>query len=74
MRLRAATDPRLSPDSVVRMLDDPDGGVRALAARHPRVPVPVLVALLGDGATAGAAARNPALPVTVMDRVTATGP
>ncbi|MGR4878512.1 hypothetical protein ACIPUC_03620 [Streptomyces sp. LARHCF249] len=61
----------MSADSAVRLLGDPDSGVRAYAAQRPRLPVPVLVGLLGGVETAGAAVRNPALPPAVMDRMVA---
>ncbi|WP_217250703.1 hypothetical protein [Streptomyces sp. AC602_WCS936] len=52
MRLRAATDPRLSPTVVEDLLDDPTDWVRAADVRHPRLPAPTLVRLLRDPDTA----------------------
>ncbi|QSY48834.1 MULTISPECIES: hypothetical protein [Streptomyces] len=66
VRLRAATDPRLSAASAVLLLDDPREAVRAAAARHPRLPGGVLVTLLRRADAMGDAARNPALPEDVM--------
>ncbi|GAA3805891.1 hypothetical protein ACFS5L_03640 [Streptomyces phyllanthi] len=67
-------DPRLSPASAVRLLDDPRATVRHTATTHPRLPARVLVRLLRDRDTAGTAARNPALPVPVMHRMTGLHP
>ncbi|MFI9723898.1 PE-PGRS family protein [Streptomyces sp. NPDC052396] len=69
VRYRAATDPRLTPASAVRLLDDPHGRVRHAAALHPRLPAGVLVRLLWDTDTAETAAQHPALPVAVMERM-----
>lgn len=69
VRLRAATDPRLTVASAVRMLDDPHDRVRHAAARQPQLPAGVLLQLLRDPDTAQAAARHPALPVAVMERM-----
>ncbi|WP_318211782.1 PE-PGRS family protein [Streptomyces sp. SJL17-1] len=69
VRLRAATDARLSAASAVRLLDDPYEQVRRAAARHPRLPAGVLVPLLRDRDTASAAARNPGLPEPVIARM-----
>ncbi|MFE2090152.1 hypothetical protein [Streptomyces sp. NPDC059460] len=77
VRHRAATDPRLSPVSAVRLLNDPRRSVRHAAATHPRLPARTLIRLLRDTATADSAAQNPALPVAVMHYMldsAATGP
>ncbi|MFG2530072.1 hypothetical protein [Streptomyces sp. NPDC048516] len=69
VRLRAATDPRLTVASAVRMLDDGHERVRHAAAMHPQLPARVLVQLLRDTDTAQAAAQHPMLPVAVMERM-----
>ncbi|MFE3658932.1 PE-PGRS family protein [Streptomyces sp. NPDC059165] len=69
VRRRAATDPRLTPASAVRLLDDPHKGVRHAAARHPGLPARVLIRLLGDTDTARAAAEHPALPIPAMEQM-----
>ncbi|MFC9124464.1 hypothetical protein ACFTXO_32370 [Streptomyces sp. NPDC057067] len=69
VRYRAASDPRLSPASAVRLLDDPHERVRYTAALHPRLPARVLIRLLRDADTAQTAARHPALPVRVMEQM-----
>ncbi|MEU1420809.1 hypothetical protein [Kitasatospora sp. NPDC005751] len=66
MRCRAASDPRLSAASAVRLLDDPGPGVRHAAARNPRLPAAVLVAPLREPDSAAVAAGNPGLPVQVL--------
>ncbi|MFC1411035.1 PE-PGRS family protein [Streptacidiphilus sp. N1-12] len=68
VRARAAADPRLSPATVLRLLDSAPG-IRRAAIRNPRLPVPALVRLLRDPDTAEAAAGNPALPVAVIHRL-----
>ncbi len=68
VRLRAATDLRLSPVDAERSLDDPQDRVRAAAAALPRLPAARLARLLRDPATARAAARNPSLPAPVIAR------
>ncbi|MFD9592450.1 hypothetical protein ACFWA9_06775 [Kitasatospora sp. NPDC059973] len=52
--------------SAVRLLDDLGPGVRHAAARNPRLPAAVLVALLREPDTAAVAAGNPGLPVQVL--------
>ncbi|MFJ6725848.1 PE-PGRS family protein [Streptomyces sp. NPDC091281] len=70
VRRRAAKDPRLTPASALRLLDDPSRRVRcAVAAGHPALPAGVTVRLLRDTDTAQDAARNPALPVPVMEQI-----
>lgn len=68
VRARAAADPRLSPATVLRLLDSPRR-IREGAIRNPRLPIPHLIRLLRDPATAEAAAGNPALPATVIHRL-----
>ncbi|MFH8371009.1 translation initiation factor 2 [Streptomyces sp. NPDC018031] len=65
-RRLAVLDPRLAPATADRLTRDPDAGVRAGAAGHPRLPGERLLALLGDEELGARAAANPALPVTVM--------
>ncbi|MFF7365211.1 hypothetical protein [Streptomyces sp. NPDC008125] len=67
--------PAASPDPATRALvaechDLPDSRVRIEAARHPALPLPVLVGLLDhpDRESAGAAAAYPAPPVAVTVR------
>ncbi|WP_329275052.1 HEAT repeat domain-containing protein [Streptomyces sp. NBC_00691] len=69
VRFRAATDPRLTPASAVRLLDDPYEHVRHAAARHPGLPARRLIPLLRNRDTAYAAARNPGLPEPVVARM-----
>jgi hypothetical protein len=66
VRLRVATDPRLTAASAVRLLDDPRESVRRAATRHPRLPAGDLIRLLRDTDTAEIATTNPSLPVDVM--------
>ncbi|WP_246096376.1 hypothetical protein [Streptomyces botrytidirepellens] len=65
-RRLAVLDPGLAPGTADRLTRDPDAAVRAGAARHPRLPVGRLLALLDDQELGGHAAANPALPETVM--------
>ncbi|MFF4391019.1 PE-PGRS family protein [Streptomyces sp. NPDC001552] len=65
VRVRAAADPRLSPATVLRLLDCTPQTRRA-ALRNPQLPVPAQVRLLRDADTAEAAAANPAIPTTVV--------
>ncbi|MFJ2932985.1 PE-PGRS family protein [Streptomyces sp. NPDC087219] len=69
VRLRAATDARLTPASAVRLLDDPYERVRRAAAKHPRLPARTLIPLLRNSDTAYAAAQNPGLPEPVIARM-----
>ncbi|ORT55603.1 hypothetical protein [Streptomyces sp. CB03238] len=69
VRHRAATDPRRTAVSAVRLLDDPHEHVRHAAAGHPRLPATQLVRLLRDTDTALAAARHPGLPVPIMEHM-----
>ncbi|MFE5711816.1 hypothetical protein ACFQ7J_13500 [Streptomyces sp. NPDC056501] len=66
VRLRAATDPRLSAASAVRLLDDGSVPVRYAAARHPALPARPLVRALRDGELRRHAVLNPAIPESVM--------
>ncbi|MGK4581894.1 hypothetical protein [Kitasatospora sp. HPMI-4] len=66
IRYRALRDSRLSPASVVRLLDDPQEWIRDAAAGDARLPARVLTTLLHDPETARAAAGNPAVPVSAM--------
>jgi len=65
-RRLAVLDPDLAPGTADRLTRDPDAAVRAGAARHPRLPVGRLLALLDDQELGEHAAANPALPETVM--------
>ncbi|MGW1224078.1 PE-PGRS family protein [Streptomyces sp. NPDC001515] len=69
VRHRAASDPRLTPASAVRLLDDPHEDVRHAACRHPGLPARTLVRLLRDPETAQAAAQHAALPTPVMEQM-----
>ncbi|RJL31647.1 hypothetical protein D5H75_18210 [Bailinhaonella thermotolerans] len=66
---RVARHPNASPAALAVCLTDEYA--RPLAAAHPALPVPVLVALLGDEdeAVAEAAAANPSLPPAEMARL-----
>ncbi|GAA3786812.1 hypothetical protein GCM10022403_021930 [Streptomyces coacervatus] len=66
LRLRAATDPRLTAASAVRLLDDPVDHIRNTVVRHPDLPAQVLTRLLRDPDTARTAAGHPALPEEVL--------
>lgn len=68
VRERAAADPRLSPATVLRLLDSTPRTRRA-AIGNPRLPVPALVRLLRAPDSAQAAAGNPALPAAVVHRL-----
>ncbi|MFI8392929.1 PE-PGRS family protein, partial [Streptomyces sp. NPDC085540] len=62
---RAAADPRLSPATVLRLLESTPR-TRLAALGNPQLPVPALIRLLRDADTAEAAAANPAIPTTVV--------
>lgn len=64
VRSRAAQDPRLSEDTLCRLLEQPD--LRELAMRNPSLPPARLVALLCSADDARSAATNPAIPEAVM--------
>ncbi|WP_052682207.1 hypothetical protein [Saccharothrix sp. ST-888] len=66
VRYQALRDSRLSPASVVRLLDDPQDWIRNAAAGDARLPARVLTALLHGTETARSAAANPAVPVAGM--------
>lgn len=66
VRLRAATDRRLSAASAVRLLDDGSAAVRCAAARHPALPARYVVRALRDRELGRDAVMNPALPESVM--------
>ncbi|MFE7773917.1 translation initiation factor 2 [Streptomyces sp. NPDC057445] len=66
LRRLATLDPGLAPAVADRLTRDPDPAIRAAAARHPRLPLDRLLALLDDEAAARDAASNPALPRPVM--------
>jgi hypothetical protein len=53
----------------VRLLNDPEGYVRATAVRNPRLPARVLAGLLHDRDTACAAVTNPAIRLPVLHRI-----
>jgi len=55
-------------DIVVRLLADPDGRVRAMAAGHPALPVDLIVQSCADPETSSQALGNPSLPADVMHR------
>ncbi|MFE7481367.1 hypothetical protein [Streptomyces sp. NPDC057552] len=61
-RALALRDPAVTAELVERLSRDRDEGVRRVAARDPRLPLPRLLELLADPGTAPAAAVNPALP------------
>ncbi|MFB6823163.1 hypothetical protein ACFCXA_16440 [Streptomyces virginiae] len=65
VRARAAADPRLSPATVLRLLESTPRTRRA-ALGNPQLPVPSLIRLLRDATTAEDAAANPAIPTTVV--------
>ncbi|MFE6766337.1 hypothetical protein [Streptomyces sp. NPDC057689] len=67
VRRLALLDPRLGPETADRLTRDPDPLVRADAARHPRLPVARLTALLDDAELAPRAAANPSLPLAAMN-------
>ncbi|MGW1183118.1 hypothetical protein ACWD7Y_17330 [Streptomyces drozdowiczii] len=67
VRRLALLDPRLGPETADRLTRDPDPLVRADAARHPRLPVARLTALLDDAELAPQAAANPSLPLAAMN-------
>ncbi|MFD7228585.1 translation initiation factor 2 [Streptomyces sp. NPDC059881] len=66
VRRLATLDPELQPACADALTRDPDPGVRAAAARHPRLPPRRLLALLDDEELAGDGAANPGLPLAVM--------
>lgn len=68
VRARAAADPRLSPATVLRLLDSTPR-TRQAAIRNPRLPIPLLIRLLRDPDTAEVPASNPALPTTVIHQL-----
>ncbi|MEV6244165.1 hypothetical protein [Lentzea sp. NPDC051838] len=66
--LRAvARNPHTSGETLLLCLGDAQA--RHLAAAHPRLPVPMIVKMLGSEFTAGPAASNPSLPVEVMEEL-----
>ena len=70
-RLPAATNPRLPPAVIVRLLDSTHHNTRVTAAANPALPEPVLRRLLSDGDSAlvTAAASNPAIPPALARRL-----
>lgn len=71
MRYAALRGPQAAPELVERLSHDPDDMVRHHAARHPLLPLPRLVDMLGVSAQgiARTAARNHALPHDLMHRL-----
>ncbi|WP_329026407.1 hypothetical protein [Streptomyces sp. NBC_01423] len=67
VRRLAPLDPRLGPETADRLTRDADPLVRADAARHPRLPVARITALLDDAELAPQAAANPSLPLATMN-------
>ncbi|MFE6912002.1 HEAT repeat domain-containing protein [Streptomyces erythrochromogenes] len=68
VRERAAVDRRLSPATVLRLLDSTPRTRRA-ALGNRQLPVPALVRVLRDADTAEYAAANRAIPVAVVRRL-----
>ncbi|MEU1511736.1 hypothetical protein ABZ490_06190 [Streptomyces sp. NPDC005811] len=74
VRALAARDPGTAPEVVERLTRDPDAGVRAVFARHPRLPAARLAELLDDEELVQHAAANPALGVDAIRELVAALP
>lgn len=65
-RQLVALDSEAPVEAVVRLLSDPDGRVRAMAAAHPALPVDLIHESCGNPETSSHALGNPSLPAEVM--------
>ncbi|MFI1094425.1 hypothetical protein [Streptomyces sp. NPDC020917] len=59
-------DAEAPADTVIRLLADPDARVRAMAARHPALPVELIIHSCGHPEIFAQALSNPSLPSEVM--------